>query len=56
VIFSGEERGKAFGLYGAILGFASALGLVLAQATSGTAPIRGRSSPAWSSQASDCRC
>jgi EmrB/QacA subfamily drug resistance transporter len=28
-IFSGEERGKAFGLYGAILGFASALGLVL---------------------------
>ena len=29
VIFSGEERGKAFGLYGAILGFASALGLVL---------------------------
>jgi EmrB/QacA subfamily drug resistance transporter len=29
VIFDGEERGKAFGLYGAILGFASALGLVL---------------------------
>jgi EmrB/QacA subfamily drug resistance transporter len=29
VIFRGEERGKAFGLYGAILGFASALGLVL---------------------------
>jgi MFS family permease len=28
-IFSGEERGKAFGIYGAILGFASALGLVL---------------------------
>jgi len=28
-IFSGEERGKAFGLYGAILGFASAVGLVL---------------------------
>jgi EmrB/QacA subfamily drug resistance transporter len=28
-IFSGEERGKAFGLYGAILGFASAIGLVL---------------------------
>jgi EmrB/QacA subfamily drug resistance transporter len=28
-MFSGEERGKAFGLYGAILGFASALGLVL---------------------------
>jgi EmrB/QacA subfamily drug resistance transporter len=28
-IFSGEERGKAFGTYGAILGFASALGLVL---------------------------
>jgi EmrB/QacA subfamily drug resistance transporter len=28
-IFSGEERGKAFGLYGAILGFASALGLIL---------------------------
>jgi len=28
-IFSGEERGKAFGMYGAILGFASALGLVL---------------------------
>ena len=30
VIFTGEERGKAFGMYGAILGFASALGLVLA--------------------------
>jgi EmrB/QacA subfamily drug resistance transporter len=29
VMFSGEERGKAFGLYGAMLGFASALGLVL---------------------------
>jgi EmrB/QacA subfamily drug resistance transporter len=29
VIFSGEERGKAFAMYGAILGFASALGLVL---------------------------
>jgi EmrB/QacA subfamily drug resistance transporter len=29
VIFSGPERGKAFGLYGAILGFAAALGLVL---------------------------
>jgi MFS family permease len=29
VIFRGQERGKAFGLYGAILGFASALGLVL---------------------------
>jgi MFS family permease len=28
-IFSGEERGQAFGMYGAILGFASALGLVL---------------------------
>jgi MFS family permease len=28
-MFSGEERGKAFGMYGAILGFASALGLVL---------------------------
>jgi MFS family permease len=28
-IFGGEERGKAFGMYGAILGFASALGLVL---------------------------
>jgi EmrB/QacA subfamily drug resistance transporter len=28
-MFSGPERGKAFGLYGAILGFASALGLVL---------------------------
>ena len=28
-IFSGAERGKAFALYGAILGFASALGLVL---------------------------
>lgn len=28
-IFSGSERGQAFGLYGAILGFASALGLVL---------------------------
>jgi EmrB/QacA subfamily drug resistance transporter len=29
VIFGGEERGKAFGMYGAILGFSSALGLVL---------------------------
>jgi EmrB/QacA subfamily drug resistance transporter len=29
VIFSGPERGKAFGMYGAILGFAAALGLVL---------------------------
>jgi EmrB/QacA subfamily drug resistance transporter len=29
VIFGGEERGKAFGIYGAILGFSSALGLVL---------------------------
>jgi EmrB/QacA subfamily drug resistance transporter len=28
-IFSGAERGKAFGIYGAILGFASAVGLVL---------------------------
>jgi EmrB/QacA subfamily drug resistance transporter len=28
-IFDGEERGKAFGLYGAVLGFASAIGLVL---------------------------
>lgn len=28
-VFSGEERGKAFGMYGAILGFASAVGLVL---------------------------
>lgn len=28
-MFSGEERGKAFGMYGAILGFASAFGLVL---------------------------
>ena len=28
-IFSGDERGRAFGLYGAILGLASALGLVL---------------------------
>jgi EmrB/QacA subfamily drug resistance transporter len=28
-IFSHAERGKAFGMYGAILGFASALGLVL---------------------------
>lgn len=28
-MFSGPERGKAFGLYGAILGFASALGLLL---------------------------
>ena len=28
-IFSGTERGQAFGLYGAILGFASAIGLVL---------------------------
>lgn len=29
VIFSGNERGKAFGIYGASLGFASAVGLVL---------------------------
>jgi EmrB/QacA subfamily drug resistance transporter len=29
VIFSGKERGKAFGIYGASLGFASAVGLVL---------------------------
>jgi EmrB/QacA subfamily drug resistance transporter len=29
VIFSGSERGQAFGIYGAILGFASAFGLVL---------------------------
>jgi predicted MFS family arabinose efflux permease len=28
-IFSGPERGRAFGVYGAILGFASALGLIL---------------------------
>jgi MFS family permease len=28
-IFSGKERGQAFGLVGAVLGFASALGLVL---------------------------
>jgi EmrB/QacA subfamily drug resistance transporter len=28
-IFDGEERGKAFGIYGAVLGFASAIGLVL---------------------------
>src|SRR5262249_21203034 len=29
VIFSGRERGKAFALYGAMAGFASAVGLVL---------------------------
>jgi EmrB/QacA subfamily drug resistance transporter len=28
-IFSGEERAKAFGVFGAVLGFASAIGLVL---------------------------
>src|SRR5262249_46905856 len=28
-IFAAEERGKAFGIYGAMLGFASAIGLVL---------------------------
>ena len=28
-IFDGEERGKAFSVYGAVLGFASAIGLVL---------------------------
>jgi EmrB/QacA subfamily drug resistance transporter len=28
-IFDSEERGKAFGVYGAVLGFASAIGLVL---------------------------
>jgi MFS family permease len=27
-MFSGEERGKAFGMYGMVLGFASAIGLV----------------------------
>lgn len=30
-IFSGSERGKAFGIYGAMLGFASAVGLVLGE-------------------------
>jgi EmrB/QacA subfamily drug resistance transporter len=29
VIFTGQERGKAFAMYGAMLGFASAVGLVL---------------------------
>src|SRR5881275_960742 len=29
VMFSGNERGKAFGIYGASLGFASAVGLLL---------------------------
>jgi predicted MFS family arabinose efflux permease len=29
VIFDREERGKAFGMYGAIIGFASAFGLIL---------------------------
>ncbi|HTQ89492.1 MAG TPA: MFS transporter [Streptosporangiaceae bacterium] len=29
VIFAGKERGKAFGIYGASLGFASAVGLLL---------------------------
>ena len=29
VIFAHEERGKAFGIYGATLGFASAIGLIL---------------------------
>lgn len=28
-MFSGPERGQAFGLYGAVLGFASAVGLLL---------------------------
>src|SRR5271169_571224 len=28
-VFTGSERGKAFGIYGAMLGFASAVGLVL---------------------------
>ena len=28
-IFAGQERGKAFGIYGAMLGFASAVGLLL---------------------------
>src|ERR1700683_2489455 len=28
-IFAGSERGKAFGIYGAMLGFASAVGLLL---------------------------
>ena len=30
VMFTGDERGKAFGLYGVILGFASGFGLILA--------------------------
>jgi EmrB/QacA subfamily drug resistance transporter len=29
VIFDREERGKAFGMYGAVIGFASAIGLIL---------------------------
>jgi MFS family permease len=28
-VFAGSERGKAFGIYGAMLGFASAVGLLL---------------------------
>ena len=41
-MFSGEERGKAFGMYGAILGFASALGLVIGGALT-TADVFGLS-------------
>jgi hypothetical protein len=29
VIFDRQERGKAFGMYGAVIGFASAIGLIL---------------------------
>jgi MFS family permease len=30
-MFAGQERGKAFGIYGAMLGFASAVGLVIGE-------------------------
>ena len=39
-IFSGSERGKAFGIYGAMLGFASAVGLVLGGVLTAREPVR----------------
>ena len=40
VIFGREERGKAFGIYGAMLGFASAIGLVLGGLLTEREPVR----------------
>ena len=44
-IFAGSERGKAFSIYGAMLGFASAVGLLLGCGSCprpGTPPPGGR--------------